>query len=92
MPAFKEYHSVIEMKRYMVRFLQLQPRMEKLDGILHTQYNEFDSIIDPILHWLRDKGVRFVPGTVVTDLVMDDGCTAVTAIVGQTDGTDRGFL
>ena len=88
MPAFKEYHSVIEMKRYMVRFLQLQPRMEKLDGILHTKYNEFDSIIDPILHWLRDKGVRFVPGTVVTDLVMDDGCTAVTAIVGQTDGRE----
>ena len=88
MLAFKDYHSVIEMKRYMVRFLQFQPRMEKLDGILHTKYNEFDSIIDPILHWLRDKGVHFVPGTVVTDLVIDEGCTAVTAIIGQTDGKE----
>lgn len=63
MLAFKDYHSVIEMKRNMVRFLQFQPRMERLDGILHTKYNEFDSIIDPILHWLKGNGVHFIHST-----------------------------
>ena len=86
MLAFKDYHSMIEMKRYMIRFIQFQPRMEHLDGILHTKYNEFDSLIDPILHWLREKGVNFVHDTTVTDLVMDAGCTVVREIVGTSAG------
>lgn len=85
MLAFKDYHSMIEMKRYMVRFIQFQPRMERLDGILHTKYNEFDSFIDPILHWLKDKGVHFVCNTTVTDLKMNKDFTAVTEIVGQNE-------
>lgn len=80
MLAFKDYHSMIEMKRYMIRFIQFQPRMERLDGILHTKYNEFDSFIDPILHWLRDKGVQFVNDVTVTDLVMNPDCSVVTQI------------
>lgn len=83
MLAFKDYHSMIEMKRYMVRFIQFQPRMERLDGILHTKYNEFDSLIDPILHWLREHGVHFVNEVTVTDLVMDEACARVTRIVGE---------
>lgn len=86
MLAFKDYHSMIEMKRYMIRFIQFQPRMERLDGILHTKYNEFDSIIDPLLHWLRAKGVRFVNETVVTDLMMDEACSVVTEIIGISAG------
>jgi oleate hydratase len=86
MLAFKDYHSMIEMKRYMIRFIQFQPRMERLDGILHTKYNEFDSLIDPILHWLQSKGVNFVRDTTVTDLVMDDACAAVREIVGASAG------
>ena len=88
MLAFKDYHSMIEMKRYMVRFVQFQPRMDTLDGILHTKYNEFDSYIDPILHWLRDKGVHFANGVTITDLKMDDACTVVTQIVGEQDGAE----
>ncbi len=88
MLAFKDYHSMIEMKRYMIRFIQFQPRIERLDGILHTKYNEFDSFIAPILHWLREKGVHFRCDTTVTDLVMDADCSAVREIVGRDpDGT-----
>lgn len=82
MLAFKDYHSMIEMKRYMIRFIQFQPGMERLDGILHTKYNEFDSYIDPILHWLRDRGVHFVNDATVTDLQMNSDFSAVTEIVG----------
>ncbi|MCD8008278.1 MAG: oleate hydratase [Clostridiales bacterium] len=88
MLAFKDYHAMIEMKRYMIRFIQFQPRMEHLDGILHTKYNEFDSLIDPILRWLQEKGVQFVCDTVITDLVMDADCNTVTKIVGLTKGQE----
>lgn len=84
MLAFKDYHSMIEMKRYMIRFIQFQPRMERLDGILHTKYNEFDSLIDPILHWLDAKGVTFVTAATITDLKMNSDFSAVTEIVGTT--------
>lgn len=83
MLAFKDYHSMIEMKRYMIRFIQFQPGMERLDGILHTKYNEFDSLIDPILHWLRDKGVHFVNEVTITDLEMNSDFSAVTKIIGN---------
>ena len=86
MLAFKDYHSMIEMKRYMVRFVQFLPNMDTLDGILHTKYNEFDSYIDPILHWLREKGVHFVNGATITDLEMNADCSAITRIVGEKDG------
>jgi len=86
MLAFKDYHSMIEMKRYMVRFIQFQPRMEHLDGILHTKYNEFDSLIDPILHWLKGNGVTFVCDTVITDIEMDASCSVVTGIKGISCG------
>lgn len=88
MLAFKDYHSMIEMKRYMIRFIQFQPRMEVLDGILHTKYNEFDSLIDPILHWLTEKGVNFVHNTTITDMLMDAECSVVTKIVGVSDGEE----
>ena len=86
MLAFKNYHSMIEMKRYMIRFIQFQPRMEALDGILHTKYNEFDSLIDPILHWLKEKGVHFVYNTTITVLAMDESYSYVTQITGISDG------
>lgn len=81
MLAFKDYHSMIEMKRYMIRFIQFQPKMEILDGMLHTKYNEFDSYIDPILHWLKNKGVNFVNNVTITDLKMDNDFSYVTEII-----------
>lgn len=89
MLAFKDYHSMIEMKRYMVRFIQYQHQGETLDSQLHTKYNEFDSYIDPILHWLRDKGVHFVNNVTITDLPMNGNFSCVTEIVGH--GADGAF-
>ena len=83
MLAFKDYHSMIEMKRYMARFIQFQPGAEILDGQIHTKYNEFDSYIDPILHWLRDRGVHFVNNVTITDLTMNSDFTAVTEILAR---------
>ena len=83
MLAFKDYHSMIEMKRYMARFIQFQPGAEILDGQIHTKYNEFDSYIDPILHWLRDRGVHFVNKVTITDLTMNSDFTAVTEILAR---------
>ncbi|OYP11264.1 oleate hydratase, partial [Lachnotalea glycerini] len=37
--AFEKWHSVVEVKRYMERFMHLIGGMNRLEGILHTEYN-----------------------------------------------------
>jgi len=54
MLSFDDYHSAIEVRRYMLRFFHLAQPMPRLEGILHTEYNEFDALIRPLTVWLQD--------------------------------------
>ncbi|WP_320129007.1 oleate hydratase [uncultured Sphaerochaeta sp.] len=69
--AFEPWHSVVEVKRYVERFMHLIGGMNCLKGILHTEYNQFDSLILPLLTWLKDNGVQFQMGCDVTDIDFD---------------------
>ena len=68
MLAFQPYHSLIEMKRYTVRFMQHLDGVEHLKGILRTKYDQNHSIILPLREWLEGKGVKFVTGTTVEEI------------------------
>ncbi|MGW3115700.1 oleate hydratase [Streptomyces sp. NPDC001107] len=65
--AFQNWHSAIELKRYLLRFLQEFPRMHTLAGVRRTRLNQYDSIIRPLRTWLEAHGVRFEYGVRVTD-------------------------
>ena len=67
--ALAPQHSLIECRRYLARFAMYvgKPLLE-LSMIVHTQYNEYDSIIEPIETWLKKKGVRFQMETRVRDI------------------------
>jgi len=69
--AFENWHSLVEMKRYMHRFMHLMPGMSKMEGLVFTKYNQYDSMILPLEELLKSKGVVFDFGTQVTDLDMD---------------------
>jgi oleate hydratase len=66
--AFQPWHSAVEMKRYIHRFIQEFPRFNTLGGVRRTPYNQYDSIVLPLTTWLKAQGVQFVLGTKVTDL------------------------
>ncbi|WP_456398670.1 oleate hydratase [Mesoaciditoga sp.] len=66
--AFQTWHSVVEMKRYMERFIHLLPGMTKLRNILFSRYNQYDSFVLPLIKWLKDHGVKIENNTLVTDL------------------------
>ncbi|KAI9847347.1 MAG: hypothetical protein M1838_000931 [Thelocarpon superellum] len=72
--AFQPWHSAIELKRYLHRFIHEFPQISTLAGVDRTVYNQFESIILPISTWLEAQGVDFVRGTVVRDL--DFACTS----------------
>lgn len=69
--AFEPWHSVVEVKRYMERFMHLIGGMNKLQGILHTEYNQYDSLILPLITWLKEHNVCFETGYKVTDIDFD---------------------
>jgi oleate hydratase len=69
--AFEKWHSVVEVKRYMERFMHLIGGLNRLEGILHTEYNQYDSLILPLITWLKNNGVNFELGHSVTDIDFD---------------------
>jgi len=80
--AMETWHSVVEMKRYMERFMHLMPTMSTLENILFTRYNQYESMVLPLQIWLKNKGVHFDLNTQVTDLDIEivNGEKTVTAI------------
>ena len=66
--AFQNWHSAIELKRYMLRFLQEFPRIHTLAGVRRTALNQYDSVVRPIEKWLTAQGVLFEYGAKVTDV------------------------
>ncbi|MGN1076930.1 MAG: oleate hydratase, partial [Candidatus Gallimonas sp.] len=80
MLAFKRYHSAMEAKRYFRRFTHFMPESDYLHGILHTDLNEYDAIILPIIKWLESKDVKFSKGVKVTDIIMTADHNTVTQL------------
>ncbi|WP_297468542.1 oleate hydratase [Thermococcus sp.] len=89
--AFQPWHSVAEMRRYMLRFMHKVPGLNRIEGILRTPYNQYDSIILPIQKWLEERGVNFIMGTRVVDVEIEEknGKKYVTKLYtkGQHEGS-----
>ncbi|MHC3467981.1 oleate hydratase [Streptomyces sp. 7R007] len=71
--AFQPWHSAIEFRRYLRRFVHLFPEFASMSGIHRTRYNQYDSIVRPLVAWLRARGVVVHTGCRVTDLGFTPG-------------------
>ena len=80
--AFQPWHSAVEFKRYLHRFMNEFPRIETLAGVRRTIYNQYNSMTRPVAAWLEAQGVQFVGGTQVTDIQLadEDGKVRVTGL------------
>ena len=80
--AFQPWHSAVEFKRYLHRFMLEFSRIETLAGVKRTLYNQYDSLVLPLQNWLEAQGVRWVTDCKVTDLdhQTTDGKFVVTGI------------
>jgi oleate hydratase len=86
--AFKTYHSALECQRYFQRFA-LEVRHEYLEGIIHTKYGEYDSMIRPLMTWLCGKGVKTAYDCSVYDIDMDNACNTAKVIHLRQSGEDN---
>ncbi len=86
--AFQPWHSAVEFKRYLARFAHMVYGFNRLEGIMRTVYNQYDSMVRPLHKWLAERGVVFALNTSVTDLGFSehDGDESVTSIVTEQNG------
>ena len=66
--AFQPWHSAVEFRRYLHRFMLEFSRIETLAGVKRTVLNQYDSLVVPLQRWLEAQGVRLVTRCTVTDL------------------------
>jgi len=70
--AFQPWHSAIEYRRYMLRFLHFLLPPDVRTPILLTRYNQKESMVDPLHEWLRAAGVEFRTDLKVIDVSFED--------------------
>jgi oleate hydratase len=73
-------HSALEMRRFINRFLHLTADLSTMTMVYRTRYNQYDSIVRPIVEWLRRQGVEFVTGATVTDVEFAPSRDEITAV------------
>jgi oleate hydratase len=69
--AFEQWHSALEMKLYLHRFIHHIAGMPDFSTLKFTRYNQYESLVLPLRKWLEDRGVRFEFGVEVTDVDFD---------------------
>ncbi|MGL4370510.1 MAG: oleate hydratase [Spirochaetota bacterium] len=76
--AFQPWSSLLEFKRYNDRFIHEFPRINTLEGVARTPYNQYDSLVLPLLKHLKASGVNFQMGTKVTNMAFKKGIEETT--------------
>lgn len=66
--AFEEWHSALEMKLYLHRFIHHIGGLPDFSALKFTKYNQYESLVLPLYTWLLEQGVTFRFSTEVTDV------------------------
>ncbi|MHC2581716.1 oleate hydratase [Bradyrhizobium diazoefficiens] len=69
--AFEEWHSALEMKLYLHRFIHHIGGLPDFSALKFTKYNQYESLVLPLCKWLADQGVKFRYSVEVTDVDFD---------------------
>ncbi|GAA3617334.1 oleate hydratase [Secundilactobacillus similis DSM 23365 = JCM 2765] len=65
--AFRTQSSAQELRRYMHQMIYEFTQIEHLVGVNRTRYNQYESIMLPLINYLKDQGCQFVMNRRVTD-------------------------
>jgi oleate hydratase len=90
--AFEEWHSALEMKLYLHRFIHHIGGLPDFTALKFTKYNQYESLTLPLYKWLLDQGVVFHFETEVTDVdfAIETGRKQATRIHWTRDGEPGG--
>ena len=77
--AFENWHSALEVKLYLRRYIHHIGGLPDLSALRFTRYNQYESMILPLVSWLEKAGVRFHYNTRVVDVKIDSRSGKKTA-------------
>ena len=88
--AFENWHSALEMKLYLKRFVHHVGGLPDFTALRFTRYNQYESMILPMVHYLQEHGVDFQYNTKVVNVEFDirNGRKAARRIVLQREGRE----
>ncbi|NCN07909.1 oleate hydratase [Candidatus Falkowbacteria bacterium] len=69
--AFEPWHSLLEMKRYMVRFIHTTSSIDTMEVVVSAPYCEYDFMVRPVIDWLKQNQVNFRQNYNVDDIELD---------------------
>lgn len=88
--AFENWHSLLELKLYMHKFLHAIDGMKDFSCLVFPKYNQYDTFVTPLKNFLVEKGVQIQLNTLVKDLdihINTEGKT-VEGIITEQDGKE----
>ena len=88
--AFENWHSALEMKLYLKRFIHHVGGLPDFTALRFTRYNQYESMILPMVHYLQEHGVDFQYNTKAVNVEFDirNGRKAARRIVLQREGRE----
>ena len=89
--AFENWHSALEMKRYLQRYIHHIGGLPDFTALRFTRYNQYESMILPMVKYLESYGVQFHYGVKVTNVAFDcaNGKKQATRIDTLRDGHEE---
>lgn len=69
--AFEKWHSAAEMRRYAMRFIHHIDGLLDFTALKFNKYNQYESMVKPLLAYLKDHGVQFEYDCHVDNVVVD---------------------
>lgn len=69
--AFENWHSALEMKLYIKRFIHHIGGLPDFKALRFTKYNQYESMILPMIKYLEDHNVDFCYNTKVVNVEFD---------------------
>lgn len=95
--AFRTQSSAQELRRYMHQMIYEFTQIEHLVGVNRTRYNQFESIMLPLINYLTEQGCKIVLNRLVTDwefkeTPMQDEITVTGLRMLNTDTNQEEFV
>lgn len=69
--AFENWHSALEMKLYMNRFIHHVGGLPDLSALQFSRHDQYTSFVKPMVKYLQDHGANFQYGVTVENIEFD---------------------
>ena len=88
--AFQRWSSALEMKRYLCRYVHHIDGLPDFSALRFTKYNQYESMILPLVKYLESHGVSIEYGMDVKNVVIEnrDGRRCAKQIIYKKNGAE----